>query len=239
MFNLSWPLLLLAGVTTLIYLFLIFRVLDRMKLSDGNALLVLAAMLAGSFINIPLSKANPEIALNLGGAVVPLILILYLWFSAGTGKEKWRSLLGAGVTGGLIWFIGNFLLSGRASDPESAAGFWDTLWLYPLLAGIVGYLCGRSRRASFIAAGLGILFYDLGYAFWLWSQKAGSLTFGGAGIYDPMVASAVLAVLLAEIVGEVRERLAGGPQKEDRDPDLLANLRSPSDPQADPQGGGQ
>ncbi len=231
MFNLSWPLLLLAGVSTLIYLFLAFRVLDRMKLSDKNALLILAAMLAGSFINIPLHGSRPEIALNLGGAVIPLLLVLYLWFSAGTAREKVRSLVGAVITSGLIWFTGNVILSGWASDPDNSSGFLDTLWLYPLLAGIVGYLCGRSRRASFIAASLGIFFYDLGYAVWLWQQKAGTLIFGGAGIYDPMVAAAVLAVLLAEIIGEVRERLAGGPQKEDRNPELLANLRPPSDSQ--------
>ena len=34
---------------------------------------------------------------------------------------------------------------------------------------------------------------------------------GGAGVFDAMIVAGIIAVALAEIVGETRERLSGGP----------------------------
>jgi hypothetical protein len=57
---------------------------------------------------------------------------------------------------------------------------------------------------------------------------AGLVSFGGAGVFDVVVLAGVLAVLLAEVVGEIRERLQGGPRAADRDPALVVNLKSPA-----------
>ena len=37
---------------------------------------------------------------------------------------------------------------------------------------------------------------------------------GGAGAFDSLILAGILAVLLAELVGETRERLQGGPKSE-------------------------
>ena len=49
---------------------------------------------------------------------------------------------------------------------------------------------------------------------------------GGAGIFDSIVLAGLVAVLLAEILGETRERLQGGPATRGRDPELLRHLNS-------------
>ena len=50
--------------------------------------------------------------------------------------------------------------------------------------------------------------------------------FGGGGMYDTVVLAGVLAVCLAELIGESRERMQGGPRDENRDPSVLKNLRA-------------
>jgi hypothetical protein len=50
---------------------------------------------------------------------------------------------------------------------------------------------------------------------------------GGAGAFDSLILAGILAVLLAELVGETRERLQGGPKSEGRPEDLIHHLREP------------
>ena len=80
------------------------------------------------------------------------------------------------------------------------------------MAGIVGYLAGRSRRAAFIAGVLGILLTDVVHAVRARMANMNTTTvLGGAGVFDAMVIAGIIAVALAELVGEARERLTGGP----------------------------
>ena len=39
-----------------------------------------------------------------------------------------------------------------------------------------------------------------------------TVALGGAGIFDTVVIAGIVAVLLAELFGEIRERLHGGPK---------------------------
>lgn len=229
MTNLPIGMIVLMIVSALIFLGLAHRVLDRMKLSDKGALLVILGLIVGSFITIPLIRGNIAVSVNVGGALIPLGLVIYLVVTAGTTKERVRGLVGAVVTALAIWGVGSLLQGGFAVEPGGRFGFIDTLWLYPLIAGIVGYLTGRSRRSSFISASLGVLLFDLGYYVWLLRQgaPAGRVDIGGAGMFDAIVFSAIFAVLLAEVVGEIRERIAGGPSRKGKNKDLLQALRKP------------
>ena len=84
-------LVLLAVVSVLVLLGLAHRVLDRMYLSDGGALLFLGGMIAGSFVDIPFSRGVNPITLNVGGAILPVGLAVYVLARAGTAWEKWRA----------------------------------------------------------------------------------------------------------------------------------------------------
>ena len=48
---------------------------------------------------------------------------------------------------------------------------------------------------------------------------------GGAGVFDTVVIAALLAVLLAELIGETRERLSGGHPHDDSAGDDNARRR--------------
>ena len=213
--------LILLSLSLLIFFGVAERVLDRMHMSDKAALLVLGAMVLGSFVNLTLYRSDAlTVRMNVGGALVPLAVAIYVWVKAGTRKERLRSLLGAVLTMAAIWLLGRFVTDEYALPV-------DIIYLYPIIAGLVGYLFGRSRKGAFVAAVLGVLLFDLSHGIYLlWQQVPGLVHFGGGGMYDTVVLSGVLAVCLAELIGEGRERLQGGPSEENRDPSVLENLRA-------------
>jgi uncharacterized membrane protein len=219
----------LIAVSILIYFGLAQRVLDRMRLSDRAALGIIALLAVGSFIDIPLSTGRYDVSVNLGGALVPLGVAIYLLTRAGSGREWGRALLAAVITGAVIFGVGN--LMGRAEIEPGGRffGYLDALWVYPIIGGLVAYIAGRSRRSAFIAATLGLMLVDIAYLIWLvyTGAPAGRVAIGGAGAFDGIVLAGIVAVLLAEIIGETRERLQGGPASEGRPQELIEGLRKP------------
>ena len=116
-----------------------------------------------------------------------------------------------------------------SADPwQRGTDFIDPLFIYPLVAGLVAYLVGRSRRSAFIAATLGVLGMDIiDYIKILGTSAPGAVHIGGAGAFDSIILSGIIAVLLAEIIGETRERLQGGPESEGRPQELVEGLEKP------------
>ena len=213
--------LILISLVLLIFFGVAERVLDRMHLTDKQAFLILGAIILGSFINLTLYHSDIlTVRMNLGGALVPLAVALYVWLRAGTVKEKTRSITGAVLTAAVIWLIG-MLVNNEYALPI------DIIYLYPLIAGAAGYLAGRSRKAAFIAAVLGVLLFDLSHGLYLiYNRIPGLVHFGGGGMYETVILSGVLAVCLAEFIGEGRERMQGGPESRGRDKSVLQNLQA-------------
>lgn len=216
-------------VSALIFFGLAQRALDRMKLSDKGALAVIAGLIVGSFITIPIVGGRFPVTVNVGGALVPLGLAIYLLATAGTSKEWIRALFGSVITAAAIFGIGTLIQSGPTVEPGGRYAYLDSLWMFPLVAGIVGYLAGRSRRGAFISATLGLVLFDLAHYIWLLNTgaPAGRADIGGAGMFDAIVIGGIFAILLAEIIGEARERMAGGPTKKGKAPELAEALRKP------------
>lgn len=206
----------------IVYFGLGHRVLDRMGLKDREALYIIIALAVGSFIDIPISRGRIDFTLNVGGGIIPVVLAVYILSKAGTKKEKIRSMIGALVTGLSIFFIGSVLLKGN----KEYGLLIDPIYIYPVVAGLTAYIIGRSRRAAFVSAILGVLILDIIHGIYLlYTGIPGTLHIGGAGAFDSIVLAGILAVLLAEFIGETRERLQGGPESKGRDPRLIKNLQ--------------
>lgn len=216
--NFPFGLIALVVVSILIYFGAAHRVLDRLRMTDKAALGVIAAIIVGSFIDIPLSD---RITVNLGGTIA-VGLAIYLLIGAGTAYEKLRAIIAAAVTGLVLFLAGRYL----GAQPEQI--FIDPIYIYPITAGIVGYLAGRSRRGAFFAAVIGVLTLDVAQYIYLVSNNIrGAVAVGGAGAFDSLILAGILAVLLAEIIGETLERIQGGPKTEGRPEELIKNLQEP------------
>ena len=84
MANFPFGLIALVVISILIYFGVAQRALDRLRLTDRAALAVIAAIIIGSFIDIPVSD---RLIINVGG-VITVGLAVWLWLGAGTAFEK-------------------------------------------------------------------------------------------------------------------------------------------------------
>lgn len=135
--------ILLAASAVLVLLGVGQRVLDKMRLSDRAALILIAAMFVGGLI--------PDIRLglvriNIGGALIPLGVCVYLLVSADEAAERVRGILGALITAGVVYLLSRVM----PSEPENI--ILDPVYACGVAGGIVGYVLGRSRRGAFIWA---------------------------------------------------------------------------------------
>ena len=198
----SAGMLILTLTAVLVFFGIAQRVLDRMRLTDRQALVLVAAMFVGTLLpNVTLGR----VSVSLGGAVIPLGVCIYLLIGAERGLEVARALIGAVLTAAAVYALSIFLLD----EPEQ---LWiEPTLLYGMSGGIIAYILGRSRRAAFISGVLGVMLADVANALVLWSRGVDQqLVLGGAGLADSVVISGMLAVLLAELVGEIVERIQRG-----------------------------
>ncbi len=196
----SIGMIILVALALLILFGVMERVLDRMALTDKQALILVAAVFIGGLLP---DLALGPVTINPGGALIPIGVCIYLFFHAGTNKERGRALLSALLTAASVYAIGRFF----PAEPETMP--FDPLILYGLCGGLIAWILGRSRRSAFIAGILGVTLADVMTSIMLWTRGIQqTLHLGSAGALDAMVISGLTAVLLCELFGEIMERIA-------------------------------
>ena len=192
---------LLTLLAILVFSGLLQRVLDRMYLTDRQALLLIVLMLFGSFIpNIHIGT----VALNIGG-IIPAIICVWLFFKADTLHERLRAFIGSLITASAVFLLSALLPAEAEQLP------FDPLWLYGITGGLIAWIAGRSRRCAYICGTLGVILADV--MSWAYASIMGyyaELVLCGGGIADAAVISGVLAVLFCELLGETIERIIRG-----------------------------
>lgn len=178
-------------------------------MTDAQAYVFIALIIGLGFVpDIPLGP----VAVNLGGCVIPLILSVYLFIKADTAWERWRAIIASVVTGGAVWALMRYL----PDEPETMR--FEPNWIYGVAAAVIAYVLGRSRRCAFIGGVVGVLLAQTATAIPVWtSGVAQQLVLGGAGAFDTVVIAGFLGVVLAELLGEIFERIKRGHQKPTRE----------------------
>lgn len=206
MMNMPLGMILLLVVSVLVYFGLAQRILDRMRMTDKQALLFIAGIVIGSFIDIPVMRSPMEITINVGGALLPILLCIYLIVKADETAERVRAVVAAVLVAAAVSLGSRYL----PYEPENM--FMDPKLIYGISAGLIAYIAGRSRRSAFIGGVLGIVLSDIVHAVTISGLGIpGTTAIGGAGAFDATIIAGIIAVMIAELVGETREKLQGGP----------------------------
>lgn len=204
--NMPIGMIVLLVVGVLVYFGIAHRILDRMRLTDKQALLVIAAIIIGSFIDIPLKTTPVALSINVGGAVVPGLLAIWLIIKADETGERVRAILATLLVAATVSLGSRYL----PYEPENM--FLDPKIIYGISAGMIAYLAGRSRRSAFVGGVLGIVLSDIIHMVTIMGLGiTGTTDIGGAGAFDVVIIAGIVGVMVAELVGETREKLQGGP----------------------------
>jgi uncharacterized membrane protein len=201
---------------------LLGRAYSALGLNPRVATLVLFGSLLGSYINLPLWRLPEErvvsrevaevlgvpflgpvvvdwrgtiLAINVGGAVIPILLSFYLLIR----YDLWG--VGALATA-IIAFVVH-----RLATPVPGVGISVPTFAPPLLAALVALVLSWRFAAplAYIAGSLGVLIgADLLNLGLLRSLGAPVASIGGAGTFDGIFLTGVIAVLLASFVANRR-----------------------------------
>lgn len=184
------------------------RVLDRMKLSDKWALIVMVAIVIG--ILIPPIAIGSHFTFSIGGFLIPFGICIYLMIRAGWSFDLLRAFLGIILT--TVAIVGlNYLLP---SDTPQEIVVPNTL-VYGAVAGLIAYFLGRSRRNAFICSVIGVSLasvveFLISVIFFSTKTQIG---LGVAGAFDTIILSTLIAVGLAELIGKTAESIVGKEKK--------------------------
>ena len=189
----------------------------RLGVTPGTALLLLLGSLFGSYFNIPIVELPEErvlsgevinffgmryvvplvlerpgtvIAVNVGGAVIPTLMSIYLLVR----NELWvQGLIATAIVAVVCYLL---------SQPLPGLGIAEPVFVPSLTAAIVAFVLSREYAAplAYICGSLGTLIgadlLNLGAIRGLGAPVA---SIGGAGTFDGIFLIGIVAVLLASI----------------------------------------
>ena len=151
--------------------------------------LILLATLLGQFVNIPLfSLGRTVVAVNVGGALLPILLSLYLFFHL---PLRGRMLIGTAIVTVIVYSLARIVPGAGIAVP----------WLVPpLTAAAVGLLLSfrQAPPVAYVAGSMGTLIgADLLNLGQIGRLGAPLVSIGGAGTFDGVFLTGILAGLLA------------------------------------------
>jgi uncharacterized membrane protein len=208
----------LLGLLILVQVGLLSRAYSALGLDPLVATLVLFGSLLGSYINLPLLRLPEQrvvsrevvemfgvpflapvevdwpgtiLAINVGGAVIPILLSFYL-------LARYRLLAPGILAVAIVAFVVH-----RMATPIRGVGISVPTFAPPLLAALVAVVLSRRFAAplAYIGGSLGVLIgADLLNLGALRSLGAPVASIGGAGTFDGIFLTGVIAVLLSSFV---------------------------------------
>jgi uncharacterized membrane protein len=190
---------------------------ESVGISSNAAIFLLLATLIGSFFNIPITELAPErvmsdqvvdffgmryavpvvsdwdgtvVAINVGGAVIPTLMSIYLLMK----RELWvKGVVATAIVALVIHWM---------ADPVPGLGIAVPVFLPVVVTAIVAMLLSREDAAplAYIAGSLGTLIgADLTNLDKVRGLGAPVASIGGAGTFDGIFLTGILAVLLASL----------------------------------------
>jgi len=189
-------------------------------------MLLLLGTLLGSYFNIPIAQLPPQqvmsnqvvdffgmryavpvvtdwpgtvIAVNVGGAVIPTLMSVYLLVR----NDLWvKGAIGTAIVAVVLHWL---------ADPVPGIGIAVPVFMPAVITAIVALVLARDRAAplAYIAGGLGTLIgADLTNLGKVGGLGAPVASIGGAGTFDGIFLTGILAVLLASLYARPQQAQA-------------------------------
>lgn len=170
---------------------------ERIGIDSRYLIALLAASLLGSNIDVPLGRVAPAdgdrprasvLAVNVGGALIPTGLAVYLILHGGAPLA---CLAGVAIVAAVVHWL---------ARPVAEVGIGVPIFVPPLVAAAAGLLMAPSAApaVAYVAGTLGTLIgADLTNLRTLRGMGAPLASIGGAGTFDGIFVTGILAVLLA------------------------------------------
>jgi len=197
-----WLLLPLVALAFLVFLFLFYKAMSfsfrKMGIPRHLVIPALIAILIGGVFNIEVWRSGSvSVAVNVGGAIIPLLMSFYLLRKA----PLLRTALAVSVVATVSGFLAKV-------DANGGISLHFGFLILPLTAVSVALiLAGRNApQVAFIAGTIGsIIGVDLVHLGQAIHLGATGLSIGGRGVFDGIFTTGIIAALLAGLLWRNKE----------------------------------
>jgi uncharacterized membrane protein len=195
------PLIALALLAFAIFVFLFYKVMSfsfrKIGIPRHLVIPALVAILIGDFFNIPIwHSGGTTVAVNVGGAIIPLLISFYLLRKAPLLKTALSVAVVATV-------------SGLLADVDAGGITLSFGWLIlPFTAVSLALILARRNapQVAFVAGALGaIIGVDLVHLPEISHAGAVSASIGGRGVFDGILTTGIIASVLAGVLWRKKE----------------------------------
>lgn len=205
---------LLGGLFAFIQVGLIGYAFQKIGIAPEHLLGILMITIFGSFINLPIKRIpgeptrslepvrffgmrynipvskRPEmvLAVNVGGAVIPCLLSLYLWWTTG---QTFKLIVATALVA---------LVTKQVARPVAGVGIAVPLFVPPLVAALAAMVLSSAHAPpiAYVSGTMGTLIgADLMNLGKLERLRAPVVSIGGAGTFDGIFLTGIIAALLA------------------------------------------
>ena len=188
---------------------------EKMGITRRSAYLILFLSLVGSYYNIPIARVSgeevvstqivhdswglpylarvvssptTELSINVGGALIPTILSIYL---IAKNQIYAQSLIGVVILSGIVHML---------AEPVTGVGIAVPIFIPPIASAVVAMLLSRDYAAplAYVSGCMGTLIgADIMNLHKLLDTNLTAASIGGAGTFDGVFLTGILAVVLA------------------------------------------
>ena len=196
-----WLLLPLVALAFVVFVFLFYKVMSfsfrKMGIPRHLVIPALVAILIGGIFNIPIwHSGSTTVSVNVGGAIIPLLISCYLLRKAPLLKTALAVAVVATVSGLLA-----------KVDAEGISLHFGFLILPATAVSVALILAGRNApQVAFIAGTIGaIIGVDLVHLRELIHLGAAHLSMGGRGVFDGIFTTGIISAVLAGLLWRKKE----------------------------------
>jgi uncharacterized membrane protein len=197
-----WLLLPLVALAFVVFVFLFYKVMSfsfrKMGIPRHLVIPALVAILIGGVFNIPIWRSgSTTVSVNVGGAIIPLLISFYLLRKAPLLKTALAVAVVATVSG---------LLAEVDADKGISLHF-GFLILPATAVSVALILAGRNApQVAFIAGTVGgVIGVDLVHLRELIHLGAADMSIGGRGVLDGVFTTGIISAVLAGLLWRKKE----------------------------------
>lgn len=200
-----WLLLLLIALAFLafvVFMFLFYKAMSfsfqKMGIPRHLVIPALVAILIGGFLNIPVWRSgSTTVAVNVGGAIVPLLISFYLLRKAPLLKTA-LAVAAVATVSALLAEV----------DPYKGIYLRFGFLILPFTAVSLGLILARrdAPQVAFIAGTVGaVIGVDLVHLSELIQLDNAYMSVGGRGVFDGILTTGIIAAVLAGLLWRKKE----------------------------------
>jgi uncharacterized membrane protein len=196
-----WLIVPLIALAIVVFVFLFYKVMSfsfrKMGIPGHLVIPALVAILIGGLFNIPIwHSESTTVAVNVGGAIIPLLMSFYLLRKA--------PLLKTALAVAVVATISGLLAEVDANGIRLHFGYL----ILPVTAVSVALILARrdAPQVAFIAGTIGaIIGVDLFHLRELIHLGAANMSIGGRGVFDGILTTGIIAAVLAGLLWRKKE----------------------------------